>query len=309
MNSEDPRPAADIFSSDVALVEFWLSRKTDKTRDSYRIQIKKFTSFLKDAPLAGVTVLTLEQFASALAAEAKEEPAPVTKKKGPRKKRLSPASQTLAMAAAKSLLTFAFRMGAVKKNIGELFPNKRPKADRAKKALSLSEVDALIGAVSNRKHRMMLRLIYFSGIRVAEACALCWSDAISDGRGGGLIRVQGKGDKTRSIALHQTAWDELAAFRCGAPDSHPIFPSQIGKGDGHLGRVGVNHFITAAAKRAGLGHKKISPHWLRHTHATISGRNGASIWLLQDTLGHASVSTTALYIESDPSDSSSKYLK
>ncbi len=68
--------------------------------------------------------------------------------------------------------------------------------------------------------------------------------------------------------------------------------------------------VDAAARRAGLpfGKGGVSPHWLRHAHATHSLKRGASLPLVQATLGHASVATTGRYLHAEPDESSGEYL-
>ena len=69
----------------------------------------------------------------------------------------------------------------------------------------------------------------------------------------------------------------------------------------------VRRIVYAAAKKAGLA-QKVSPHWMRHAHASHALDRSAPIHLVQATLGHASVSTTGRYLHARPSESSSFYL-
>ena len=69
----------------------------------------------------------------------------------------------------------------------------------------------------------------------------------------------------------------------------------------------AQRLVEAAAKRAGL-RASVSPHWLRHAHATHALERGAPIHLVAATLGHASVATTGKYLHARPTDSSSRYL-
>ena len=69
----------------------------------------------------------------------------------------------------------------------------------------------------------------------------------------------------------------------------------------------VRRIVYAAAKKAGL-EQKVSPHWMRHAHASHALDRSAPIHLVQATLGHASVSTTGRYLHARPTESSSFYL-
>jgi integrase/recombinase XerD len=100
-------------------------------------------------------------------------------------------------------------------------------------------------------------------------------------------------------------WAELLALRGGAGDDDPVFRSR--KGGGALDQSQANRIVHAAAKRAGIK-AAVSPHYLRHSHASHAIERGASISLIQATLGHASVATTGRYLHARPSESSSSYL-
>jgi len=99
-------------------------------------------------------------------------------------------------------------------------------------------------------------------------------------------------------------WRELE--RLGRRPAHaPVFASR--RGGGHLHPTAVERVVWRAARRAGI-EGKVSPHWLRHAHATHALDRGAPIHLVQATLGHASVATTGRYLHARPTDSSARYL-
>lgn len=123
--------------------------------------------------------------------------------------------------------------------------------------------------------------------------------------------VYGKGGKTRAINLPASLWSDLLALRCEDHIDAPVFSSR--KKQGHLTEVQVNRIVKAAAMRVpGLDQQvasKVSPHWLRHAHASHAMDRGAPVHLVQQTLGHASVATTGRYLHARPTDSSSLYLE
>jgi len=134
---------------------------------------------------------------------------------------------------------------------------------------------------------------------------LKWRDVQEREEGAGQITVYGKGGKTRVVLLSRETWVELIALKSeGAPDD-PVFASR--KGKGHLHPSQVKRIIQAAAERAGI-EAPVSPHWLRHAHASHALDRGAPIHLVQATLGHASVATTGKYLHARPEDSSARYL-
>ncbi|MCC5632596.1 tyrosine-type recombinase/integrase [Nostoc sphaeroides CHAB 2801] len=144
---------------------------------------------------------------------------------------------------------------------------------------------------------------YFAGLRVSELCGLKWRDLKARGDGG-QITVFGKGDKTRTVLLGAGIWREINSLKGYAKHDDPVFVS--GKG-GHLCRSMVFHIVKNAATRAEI-EGNVSPHWLRHSHASHSLDRGAPIHLLQKTLGHSSVAITEMYLHARPTDSSGLYL-
>jgi len=274
-------------SQDTSLVELWLSLKTSAhTRRAYAAEIARFHAFA-GKPLSGVTLADLQAFAEHLGQGS-----------------LKPASQNRALTALKSLLSFAQETGYLPFNAGaavRLRPNRDALAQRI---LAESEIAKIIEAAPEGRDRLLLKLLYVSGVRVSEVCGLKWGDAMPR-QDGGQISVFGKGGKTRTVLLKRAVWQQLQSFRGAALAESPIFASR--KGGGALDVSQVRRIVYAAAAKAALA-KKVSPHWMRHAHASHALDRSAPIHLVQATLGHASVSTTGRYLHARPSESSSFYL-
>ena len=151
---------------------------------------------------------------------------------------------------------------------------------------------------------MLLKLLYVSGVRVSELCGLKWCDAIPRTEGG-QITVFGKRGKTRTILLKPKSWAQLLSIRGEAGAVDPIFPAARAAATSILPRSAASS--TPPPKKAGL-EQKVSPHWMRHAHASHALDRSAPIHLVQATLGHASVSTTGRYLHARPTESSSFYL-
>ncbi len=216
--------------------------------------------------------------------------------------RLAPATQANRLAAIKSLFSTAHRLGYIPFNPGsaiKLPPIKRTLAERI---LSEDEVQKLLVSETNPRNRALLTLLYVAGLRVSELCALCWRDLQHRENGEAQITVLGKGGHTRVILI-----PAQAAKLLGTPGAAnaPLFASR--SGGGALHRSQIHRVVRQAAQRANLD-ACISPHWLRHAHASHALERGASLPLVQQTLGHTSVSTTSVYLHARPSDSSARYL-
>jgi integrase/recombinase XerD len=274
-------------SNDARLVELWLSLKVSShTCRAYAAEAARFLGFTR-RPLGWVTLADVQAYATTMGQGS-----------------LRPASQNRALTAVKSLLSFAQEIGYLAFNVGaavKLRPNRDCLAQRI---LEESEVAKLIEAAPEGRDRVLLKLLYVSGVRVSELCGLKWCDAVPREEGG-QITVFGKRGKTRTILLKPKSWQQLLSIRGAAGLVDPIFRSR--KGGGHLDSSQVRRVVYAAAKNAGL-EQRVSPHWMRHAHASHALDRSAPIHLVQATLGHASVSTTGRYLHARPTESSSFYL-
>jgi integrase/recombinase XerD len=140
-------------------------------------------------------------------------------------------------------------------------------------------------------------------ISVWPEVGLNWSNLCNARRCRADYRIR-KERPNASIALPATLWAELLALRGEARAEDPVFPSRGGK---QLDRGRVRLIVRRAAKRADVD-GPLSPHWLRHAHASHSLDHGPPIHLVQATLGHSSVATTSAYLHARPADSSARFI-
>jgi integrase/recombinase XerD len=274
-------------AQDAQLVALWLSLKTSsRTRRAYAAEVARFVAFVQK-PLSWVTLTDLQVWGEHLGQGS-----------------LKPASQNRAMTALKSLLSFAQETGYVPFNVGAAVKLRPHRDGLAQRILEESEVARLIDAAPEGRDRVLLKMLYVSGVRVSEVCGLKWCDAVTR-QEGGQITVFGKGAKTRAILLKPKIWQQLLSIKGEAKAVDPVFRSR--KGAGALDVSQVRRIVYDAAKKAGL-EQKVSPHWMRHAHASHALDRSAPIHLVQATLGHASVSTTGRYLHARPTESSSFYL-
>ena len=183
---------------------------------------------------------------------------------------------------------------------GAVAPPKAPK--RLPKAISVADVERLLSASSlgetpgALRDRAIVEVLYGAGARISEAVGLDVDDVDLEQ---GSVRLLGKGSKERVIPLGSYAREAVTAYQVRAR------PSMAAKGKGtpalflnlrggRLSRQGAWAAIHAAAERAGLG-AKVSPHTLRHSFATHLLDGGADVRVVQELLGHASVTTTQIY--------------
>jgi len=275
-----------VTPADAQLIQLWVHGKSRHTRRYYQADAKAFLNFV-GKPLAQVTLADVQDFADLLETS-----------------NLAPSSRGRTLSSVKSLLAFGNRIGMLAVNVGA--PLKAPAAKNtlAERILSEAEVQKLISLETNLRNQVMVKLLYAGGLRVSELCGLRWRDLQARSEAEGQINVYGKGGKTRVVLLPVTIWKELVSLREAAGFNDPVFRSQKG---GHLHPSQVMRIVRAAAHRAGID-ANVSPHWLRHAHASHSLDRGAPIHLVQATLGHASIATTGRYLHARPQDSSARYL-
>jgi site-specific recombinase XerD len=272
-----------IVPSERELVELWLSLKTSPhTRRAYAFEVARFLRDL-GKPLAVASLADVQGWVGDLAGK--------------------PATVNRAVTAIKSLISFGHETGYLPFNVAAAVKLRPRRDDLAQRILDEDAVGKLIATAQGRD-RVLLKLLYLSGARVSEICGLRWRDVVARVEGG-QVTLFGKGGRTRTVLLPATAWADLTALRNGANLEDPIFASR--KGRGQLDPSQVRRIVYAAAVKAGLP-QKVSPHWMRHAHASHALDRHAPIHLVQATLGHTSVATTGRYLHARPTESSSLYL-
>ena len=221
---------------------------------------------------------------------------------------LAPASIARGLVAVRSFHRFCVSEGLLESD-----PSEQVGAPRVPqgipKALDEGEIDAILRSVvgdgpREQRDRAILEVLYATGVRISELMGLDLADIDLDD---GMARVLGKGDKERVVPMGRAARAELGRY-CGdgrlalrssrgrRRDSDAVFLNARG---GRLTRQGCWQIVRRAGERVGLG-EQLSPHVLRHSCATHMLDHGADIRVVQELLGHASVSTTQVYTKVSP---------
>ena len=156
--------------------------------------------------------------------------------------------------------------------------------------LSREEVAALLGAITNLKHRALLCTAYATGLRVSELAHLRITD-IDPGRRVIHLRL-GKGQKDRDLPLSGGLLELLRTYWRAFRPKTWLFPGQ--SPERPISKDSIEKVCTRARERAGLT-KHATPHSLRHAFATHLLEDGYDIRIVQELLGHGSVRTTQLY--------------
>jgi integrase/recombinase XerD len=294
-----------VVEHDSRLVGLWLSSKSLKSQQAYAHEIARFYR-IAQKPVQQVIIDDLYAFM-----------------KHPEVQKLKASSQSRALAAVKSLLTYASNaaVGVLPVNVGVAIKLPKVEDTLAERIMSEQSIDDMIRKESNPKYQAMLELLYFGALRVEELCNLKWRH-LQERDQTGQIAVYGKGKHTRYVLLDSDTWAKIWALRAtstrtGAEDY--VFSSRQAKKragedgteirDYRLDESRVHQIVRAAADRAGIAIGKVSPHWMRHAHATHALDNGEPISLVQQTLGHKSVATTGRYLHVRPNASTALGLR
>ena len=265
------------------LVEKGLSKNTVS---AYRRDLSSFLEYLDDSKvvLDGVDAEFVSKFVADL-----------------RVKRLSESSIARKVVALRSWYAFIEKDSGIKNLVKDYLPPKIPK--RLPKALTIDEVSRLINSCDDSiigiRNRAILEVLYATGARVSEIVSLNVGDISKSEDAVVTVKVKGKGGKERLVPLGsyaQIALDQyLVRARPVLLKKKTVSALFINESLGtRLSRQSGWQVVKDSADRAKIG-SAVSPHSLRHSFATHLLDGGADIRVVQELLGHSSVTTTQIY--------------
>jgi len=262
------------------------------TLSAYQHDLRRYLAHLQDRGITDPSVvveLDIAHYSASLREGETDRPA------------LAASSAARNLVAVRGFHRFLAQEGDTPSNAAaEISPARTPK--RLPKAIPVEQVERLLAAAgvgdtaAGLRDRALLELLYGVGARVSEVTGLDVDDLdlASD-----AVRVFGKGRKERIVPLGSYAKEAVRAYLVRA---RPVLASAgvgtpalfLGRRGSRLSRQSVWNIVQACADRADLpGH--VSPHTLRHSFATHLLEGGADVRVVQELLGHASVTTTQIY--------------
>lgn len=271
--------------NDQELMKLWLHGKSKHTQRYYRKDVGHFFQFTHKS-LRQIILKDLQDFADHVD-----------------QLDLVDGSKRRILSSVKSLFAFAHKLGYLPFDVSRPLILPCPKDTLAERILTHQQVKNIIDSENHPRNKLILKTLFISGIRVSELCSLKWKD-FQERSDGGQMTVYGKGKKTRTVLIPDPLWTELMDYRGTSPDEFYIFRGR--KRTTQMHSTTVLRIVRKAARKAGL---KVSPspHWLRHSHASISAER-CPLHVLKQSLGHVSIQTTSRYLHVKPNDCSSKYL-
>ena len=215
---------------------------------------------------------------------------------------LAESSVARSVVAVRNAVEFTCKESKILNQIKDVKPPKIKM--RLPKALSISEIDSLLNTAKSPgnpdaiRESAILELLYGTGARISEVVSLNVGDVIKfDGGEVSSLRLTGKGGKTRVVPVGRYAREALDQYlvrvRPGlvSKDREALFLNDRG---GRLSRQSMWTIVSQTAKRANIS-VDVSPHSLRHSYATHLLDGGADVRVVQELLGHSSVTTTQIY--------------
>jgi site-specific recombinase XerD len=168
---------------------------------------------------------------------------------------------------------------------------RRPRQDkRLPVVLSRQEIRTIMETETNEKHRLLLMMVYSSGLRVSEVVKLQRSSIDFTRKAINIVSAKGRKDRYTLLADHLIPY--LKAYLGKNPANPWLFPGSLPQN--HLSIRSAQSICTHAFKKAGI-QKDASIHSLRHSFATHLLENGTDIRYIQELLGHVSLRTTERY--------------
>ncbi|MCD9198672.1 site-specific tyrosine recombinase XerD [Aeromicrobium wangtongii] len=264
----------------------------DNTLRSYRRDLRRYLDFLATREITDPAAITENDITAFLGSLRTGDADHVA---------LGTASAARTIVAVRGLHRFWLREQTVPTDVTAAVKPPRP-ASRLPKALPLSDVEAILdaagspGTILASRDRALLELLYGTGARISEAVGLDIDDLDLEES---TVLLRGKGGKQRIVPLGSYAKASLADYLTA---SRPALVSAttrtpgvfLNARGGRLSRQSAWTVLTKAADRAGIG-TDVSPHTLRHSFATHLLDGGADVRVVQELLGHASVTTTQIY--------------
>ena len=267
------------------------------TLSSYRRDLRRYRKHLSDRGIHDLAKVGEEDVSEFLVALRRGDPDSGAAA-------LSAVSAARALIAVRGLHRFAAAEGLAELDVARAVRPPTP-GRRLPKSLTIDEVLALLEGAGGEspsdgpltlRNRALLELLYSTGSRISEAVGLDVDDIDTEARS---VLLRGKGGKQRLVPIGRPAVQALDAYLVrGRPDlarrgrgTPAIFLNARG---GRLSRQSAWQVLQDAAERAGIT-SGVSPHMLRHSFATHLLEGGADVRVVQELLGHASVTTTQIY--------------
>lgn len=289
VNRDDPK--FNDYLCEELHVRAWLAQKRSKaTRRNYEREVRVFFKMFPGILIKEISDKHIAAFIVS-------------------KRSLSLASQAFAKHVISSLLQYCVNIRYITFNFANSVDKIVVPSQMGFRSLSKDQVAHLLECASKRPLRdfLITKTLFYTGMRVSELISMKWGQTLMR-TNHVQVTIVGKGAKSRSILISKENWAELrqlAGPSNDKPDA-PVFTSFKRPSKG-ISATTVWRVVKSVVMEAKLP-IKVSPHFLRHAHAVLALEGGVKINTLQKSLGHASLSTTGIYLDAFPNESSGEFL-
>jgi len=273
---------------DDEVVRLYLTRKASRatsTAEKYQAELARFRSAVKK-PLAAVSIGDLQAY--------------VVSRKG--EGAAAAATQALIVAILRGFFRFCRSLGYIPFNPADMLDAPRTPPTTDLHWCNEQELAAILQSATEigDKAPLLCTLLALTGLRISEAANIRWSDFFRDPHGNIGLHVVGKGKKARTIKIRADLFAFIQQWRAShdlppepaGQDSVPLIPNRQGA---PCSTVYLRRLIKRTV-RGSVVLKNVTPHWFRHSNATLALAGGAELLQVQRDLGHASLTTTQRYL-------------
>lgn len=272
-------------TTDNELILSWLMDKPSKlTQKQYNVNIRQFINYI-GCPLVEVKYEDMQGYVRMLELKGYQKSTITTK-----------------LTSIKSLFSFGYKLGYLPHNVASLVKFKADEVKLSDKLINHHDIKLMCHNTYYFRDKLIIKMLYSLGLRISELINIKWSDFFSDGDFINLA-VTGKGNKSRTLLITNSLYSELLKLKKEGIDY--VFTAY--DRNTPLTRQSVNIFLNKLQKKLGL-ETRITPHKFRHSHATMSIKNGCDLSLLQQSLGHSSIRTTEKYLNYRKNEGSTQYI-
>lgn len=286
--------------TDENFIEIFLNQKATTTQKIYKSTITEYQAFLVTQQ-----VLSLKQGDIVIANQYKNALQNHVQATG---KPLSNATIVNRLNTISSLYTFGQKIGYFDVNPFNVIAKPKYDNKNKNKFITNDEVTYLLRAVKKlgtneilqKRNFLIVSMLLYTGLRISELCSIRWNDFFIDAKNRIGIRIKGKGGLYRSIKIRKELWFYIADYRStmnmncsfNNNDTSALFMNYYGEALTHWY---IRKLLSQAAKLCGI-ENNITPHWFRHTSASMALANGADIKKVMSQFGWTNLRTPERYL-------------
>jgi integrase/recombinase XerD len=272
-------------TTDIELITSWLMDKPSKlTQKQYSINIMQFINYM-GCNLSEIKYEDMQGYIRMLSMKGYKASTIKTK-----------------LTSVKSLFSFGYKLGYLSQNVASLVKSVSTPQKLSDKLINHEDIKLMVTHAKTKRDKAIIKMLYSLGLRISELIKIKWADFYNDGSFINLT-VIGKGNKPRTLLITNSLYNQLLKLKEDKNDY--IFHAYSRKSA--LTRQSVNIFLNKLRVNLGI-ENKVTPHMFRHTHATMSIKNGCDLSLLQQSLGHSSIRTTEQYLNYRKNEGSTQFI-